>query len=145
MADFDLNDALTPRQTALLAALIAGQSLTDAARAARVSLRTAQRYTTAPAFRRALADVQAARLASVVAAAHAVGDESVRVLQAIANDPAAPASARVAAARHLDARRWRALEFGSLRAEVDQLEQRLQAREQELNLCQAITSPAASA
>ena len=127
---------LTPRQTALMTGLVEGKSLSEAARAARISERTAARYVAAEEFRRVMREVQRQRLELVVSQAHGVGDAAVEVLQQIAADPAAPASARVAAARHLDARRWRALEFGSLRAEVDEVKERLEVRERELALCQ---------
>jgi hypothetical protein len=127
-------DELKPRQAALLAGLIAGLTLEAAAKNARVSVRTAYRYANDATFRRALSQAQREALSLVVSRVHGIGDEAVRVLELIAADETVPASARVAAARHLDFRRWRALEHGSLRAEVEELRERLEVKEREAKL-----------
>lgn len=134
--------SLKPREAALLAGIIEGKSVEAAAKDAGIPTRSAYRYAASDAFKRALRECQRERLELVVARCHAIGDEAVRLLEAIASDATAPASARVAAARHLDARRWRALEFGSLRAEVDEVRERLESKERELALCQVTTSAA---
>jgi molybdenum-dependent DNA-binding transcriptional regulator ModE len=130
----DLRPHLRPRQALLLAGLMAGKGIEAAAKEAGISARTAYRYAADDAFKRALRESQRELTLWVVARAHGIGDEAIRTLEAIASDATAPASARVAAARHLDARRWRALEHGSLRAEVDEVRERLESKERELAL-----------
>lgn len=135
-------DSLKPREAALLACIVEGKSVEAAAKDARIATRTAYRYAASDAFKRALRECQRELTAVVVSRAHGIGDEAIKVLEAIASDATAPASARVAAARHLDSRRWRALEHGQLRAEVDEVRERLESKERELALSCPTTSAA---
>lgn len=133
-------EGISPRQAALLAGLIEGKGIDAAAKAARIATRTAYRWAASEPFKRALRATTREITETVVARAHGLGDGALRVLESIASDATAPASARVAAARHLDSRRWRALEHGQLRREVDEVRERLESRERELALCQTTSS-----
>ena len=130
MSDIDATSTdLSPRQSALMTSLLTGMSLDEAAKSARISVRTANRYLKNTAFRDCLRKLQQEQLTLVVTQSHGIGDKAVKVLQSISDDPTAPATARVSASRHLDARRWIALEHANLQSQLDEIRALLTNRE----------------
>ena len=130
MSDIDSTVSdLSPRQHALLTALLSGLSLEDCCKTARISVRTAGRYLKKNIFRERLVELQQQQLELVVARSHAIGDEALKILQSLSSDTKTPASARVASCRHLDGRRWTALEHGSLQNQLDEIRSMLRDRE----------------
>ncbi len=85
----------------LLAGLLAGESLVDAARAATMNERTARRRVADEEFRRRLDEGR--RETTAMLAAQIVGDAELgrTVLRTLASDESAPPSVRMNAARHL--------------------------------------------
>lgn len=124
MAD---NDKLTPAQTRAIAALLTERDTTAAAKAADVSYRTLCRWLEAPLFKAELrAASKAAVDASILRLSELTG-QAVGVLREIMLDREASAGTRVQAANIALAR------FLDLR-ELQELEERLQRIEKELNL-----------
>ena len=111
-------------------AILDTDSLEDAAKAARVSARTLRRWRKLDAFRSRLREAQDEMMTLAVARSHRIADESVTALITIRDDTRAPANARVAAARHLDARRWKADEQGNLRADVEAIKKNQEEQEE---------------
>jgi hypothetical protein len=103
---------------ALVLALARGDSQRDAARATGVGLRTITRRMSDPSF---VAAVHAERARLVQRAIGRLADSAAvfaEVLRDIANDPTAPANARVSAART-------GLEIGARLRETEEMEERV--------------------
>lgn len=115
MAD---NGGLSRREVRFIGALVASASVSDAARLASVSERSASRYLARAEVRAELARRQAGVLAHVSARLLEGMAESVEVLRELQSDERASASARVSAARAM-------LESGLKLAELVALEQRV--------------------
>jgi uncharacterized protein YjiS (DUF1127 family) len=113
---------VTPKMIAAIMALLSEPTLEAAATKARVSVRTIRRWRELEVFRDELKEAQRRALDLAVARAQAVADEAVETLVAIHKDESQPANARVAAARALDARRWKAHDVGDMSARIEELE-----------------------
>lgn len=118
-------DKLTPAQVKAVAALLASPTLKAAAEGAGLSERTVQRYMLLPHFRQALAQAESEAMAEAARRLAVDAGNAALVLKGIMNDPAAPAAARVNAARA-----WLQLtpgfrEHAQLEARISELEKRL--------------------
>jgi hypothetical protein len=82
-------------------------------------------------FREGLREAQRGALDLAIARAQVIADGAVATLEAIHKDESQPATARVAAARALDARRWKAAELGDVTERLDELEQLHRAAQRE--------------
>ena len=119
-------EELSPKQEALIAALLLAPSVADAARVAGVPHRTAKRWLALPHVRRAWLDARR----QVVDAAMLTVQTSARVAVATllaCLKPTHPASVRVRAAATLLETAIRAVEVGDLAARIDELEALLAA------------------
>src|ERR1051325_7790896 len=132
MAETDRKNELSPRMERAIAALLETNSLEDAAKAARISARTLRRWRKRDDFRARLREAQDELMMLAVARSHRIVYDSVAALIAMRDDPKFPASARFNAARHLDARRWKADEHGNLRADVEGIKSCQQEHEESL-------------
>jgi DNA-binding transcriptional MerR regulator len=115
-------NGLTPKQEAAIMALLSEPTLEAAAKRARVSVRTLRRWKNSDAFREGLRVGQRRVFDLAIARAQNIADEAVATLEAIHKDTSQPATARVAAARALDSRRWKAHDAGDLEARLEELE-----------------------
>jgi transposase len=116
------SEQVNVRQTRAIVALIEHATIGDAAAACEIGESTIRRWLASDeGFRKALRDATRRMVDGAMAHAPKAADEAVKVLESIANDAGAPHTARVAAARHLDARRLRFLDALDLRDEVEEL------------------------
>jgi hypothetical protein len=114
---------------ALIAALVAGRPVAEAAAAAGMSERTAERRLADPAFR---AELKAARDRTVEAATTALGQASTRAVRTLVALMSwrKPASIRLASARAVLDLGARFREQGELAQRIAEIEARLAAGEQ---------------
>jgi hypothetical protein len=120
----DEDRQLNVRQTRAIAALIEHATITEAAAACDIGESTIRRWLADDeAFREALRDATQRLLEHTLAHAPIAADKAVKVLEEMIANEKAPANARVAAAKYLDARRLRLLEVGDLQHRVDELEE----------------------
>jgi hypothetical protein len=82
-----------------VAAVLAEPTLDDAARAAGVATRTLRRWRAEPAFAQALEAAAGEAFDEALARVRGIAGAAVETLREVMTDPAAPASARVSAAR----------------------------------------------
>jgi len=92
-------DSLNPRQRRFVQALLVTPTITEAARQAEVSERSARRYIHNHSVRAALHEAQDDLLATVARRAVATMGEALSTLESIMIDPSAPPANRVHAAR----------------------------------------------
>jgi transposase len=112
------------RQMRVIVALIEHPTIADAAAACDIGESTIRRWLAEDeTFREALRDATQRLLEHTLAHAPMAADKGVKVLEEIAASETAPANARVAAAKYLDARRLRLIEVGDLQHRVDELEE----------------------
>jgi len=123
--DNTLRDAppkLPGKQAAALAALLAHPTVRDAARAAQVAEGTIWRYLSDPTFAAHYQEARRQATEHLIARLTADSTKAAKVLTDVAEDAAAPASARVSAARVI-------IEQALRGAELRDLVERLQAVE----------------
>ncbi len=118
---------------ALLAALIEGETVASAAKAAGVSERTAYRRLAEPDFQRDLAERRRQIVAAVSARLAAVGDSAIDTLLVLKDDEAVTASVRLSASRCLLEHLGKLAEL----ADAADVGERLSALEQELRVRRA--------
>src|SRR4051812_32578925 len=94
-----LAENLSPKQAALISALMTEATVAAAAKRAGCSARSARRWLGEPAFCGAYREARRAALDVAMARLQAAGAEFVQVLREVATDTGAPSSARVSAAR----------------------------------------------
>src|SRR3954469_10724751 len=112
-------EQLNIRQSRAIVALIEHATITDAAAACDIGESTIRRWLASDEeFRRALREATRRLLDHAIAHAPKAADDAVKTLEVIASDEKAPHTARVAASRYLDARRWRVADAIDLREEV---------------------------
>jgi hypothetical protein len=92
-------DRLSPKKRRALVALLSEPTLDAAAAAARVGVRTLRTWRSEPAFAAALETAAADAFGHALARVRGLASEAVETLHRVMRDPAAPASAKVAAAR----------------------------------------------
>jgi methylaspartate ammonia-lyase len=119
------NGRLSARQQRLAAALAAGKDVRSAAKAARISERTAYRYLNDPAVRAALSQALDDALSMATRRVVAAMTEALTTLEAVHADTKQPASARVSAARAILAAGPRLREAVDLAERVQRLEEQL--------------------
>ena len=118
--------AVTPKQEALIAALLATPTIQEAAKAAGVPEHTAHRWLRDDdAFKAAYMVARRDALRQATARLTRASSGVVNVLLQIAADKGAPASARVTACRTVLEFAYRAEELEDLSARLDALEQSL--------------------
>jgi hypothetical protein len=127
MRGFDktLSDAQTKlpgKQAAALAALLAHPTVRDAARAANVAEGTLWRYLADPAFAAHYQEARRQATEHLIARLTADSTKAAKVLIDVAEDEAAPASARVSAARAIIEQALKGAELRDLMARIDALE-----------------------
>lgn len=92
-------DSLSPRERRGLAFLIAAPSIADAARHAGISTRTFRRWLQREDFSQALTESARTAYSATIRRGQAASEQALETLLEVAADHAAPANARVAAAR----------------------------------------------
>ena len=117
-----MSENLSAHQTRALAALLVSPTISEAANSCGLHERTVRRYLEEPEFRAAYLEARRAAVSQVTAQLQAAGGETVEALRDVMGDKAAPASARVSAARAV-------LELSYRGLEVEDLERRLAALE----------------
>jgi hypothetical protein len=111
------------RETALIAALLAGETVQSAAAAIGVSKRTAYRMRDRASFQRAYSAAKSELLTGAIAALHAAGLDFVTTLRSLATDPKAQSNARVQAADRGLVALFRAHEIYELESRLSRLEE----------------------
>ena len=111
------------REGVLIAALLAGSKVEDAARLAGISRRQAQRVLKTEEFRRAFTEAKGELLAGAVGALHNFAGDFVNTLHELATDAKARGSDRVLAARHGVDLMLRSIEIVDLEERIGRLEQ----------------------
>ena len=115
---------LTPKQDALIAALLTSPTIQDAAKAVGVSETTAHRWLrTDEAFTAAYLKARRAAVGQAIARLQQLSSGAVAVLAQVASDKQAPASSRVAAASKILEVAIKAVELEDLEARIAALEQ----------------------
>ena len=117
-----LSENLSGHQSRALAALLAHPTISEAAKACGLHERTVRRYLEDSGFRAAYLEARRAVVSTATARLQATGSEAVECLRDVMKDKAAPASARVSAARTV-------LELSYRGLELEDLERRLAALE----------------
>ena len=112
------DNKLTVKQNLFVQAMLACRTIDEAARAAGIASRTADRWLTKPAVRLALAETQARTLAQVTRRLVTAMSGALDTLRDIHSNPAANIGARVSAARAI-------LDAGLKYSELVDLQERL--------------------
>jgi uncharacterized protein YggE len=114
---------LTPKQDALIAALLTSPTIQDAARTVGVSETTAHRWLrTDEAFTAVYLKARRQAVGQAIARLQQLSSGAVAVLAQVASDKQAPASARVAAASKILDTAIRAVELEDLESRITALE-----------------------
>ncbi len=117
---------MTPKQEKLLAALLESPTIQSAASSAGVSESTALRYMKEPDFITAYRDARREVVSHSITSLQAACSNAVATLCAVCDDPEAPASSRVTAAKAILETSLRAVEIDDLAARVDMLETQME-------------------
>ncbi len=124
----DATALLTPGQEAAIAALVGEPTYAKAAKAAGVGVRTLRRWIHSDAdFRQRLREARASVFDQAVRAIHLASPTAAGVLDGIAQDAAAPRTARVSAARALIHYSCRGHEMADIDGRLSELEARIDA------------------
>ncbi len=118
----DAQTKLPGKQAAALAALLAHPTVRDAARAANVAEGTLWRYLADPTFTAHYKKARRQVTEHLIARLTADSTKAAKVLIDVAEDEAAPASARVSAARTIIEQALRGAELRDLVTRIDALE-----------------------
>jgi hypothetical protein len=119
-------ERVTPKQEALIAALLTAPTIQDAARTASVAERTAHRWLHEDdAFKAVYLSARRHALRQATARLACASSGAVSVLLQIAGDKCAPAYARVTASRTILEFAYRAEELEDLAARIAALEERM--------------------
>ncbi|MHB2018692.1 MAG: hypothetical protein ACYCW6_17225 [Candidatus Xenobia bacterium] len=97
-----------------IAALLTEPSLRDAATKAGVSERTLFRWQQTPLFRERFAAARRETVRQAIAKLQAISSKAVETLEAVMDDPEAPATAKVAAAKEILGTSIKAVEMEAL-------------------------------
>jgi hypothetical protein len=119
-----LSENLSAHQSRALAALLVCPTISQAAKACGLHERTIRRYLEDWRFRAAYLEARRAVVSQATAQLQAAGAEAVEALRDVMGDKAAPASARVSAARAVLELGHRGLEDEDLAHRLEVLEQR---------------------
>jgi DNA-binding MurR/RpiR family transcriptional regulator len=115
-------EKLEAKQETALAALLAHPTVADAAKAAKVSQATLWRYMRDPKFSARYAEARADVTKHLIMRLQSDSSKAAKVLIDIAEDEAAPASARVSAARTIIEGAIKGAELHDLMARVEAIE-----------------------
>jgi hypothetical protein len=118
----DTQPKLPGKQAAALAALLAHPTVRDAARAANVAEGTLWRYLSDPTFSSHYQEARRQATEHLIARLTADSTKAAKVLIDVAEDEAAPASARVSAARAIIEQALKGAELRDLMERIDALE-----------------------
>jgi len=116
---------ITARQARLLAALLSGETMPNAARLCNVPERTARRWLTLPEFRQTLKDGQSGMVTAATRKAAGLLTRALDTLADVLDSPATTPSAKVGAARVLLEHTARLLELSDFAERLEALERRL--------------------
>jgi hypothetical protein len=132
--DKDDIDLLPERQQAALVGLLKSRSVKEAADSSGVSERTLFRFLRDPAFSEHYQRMRRQVVEAAVLRLQADASDAAQVLRDVARDSAAPAAARVSAARLTIELAYKGIEQGDLQQRIGSLEeyQRRKAEEDEL-------------
>ena len=119
---------ITLRKRRFLEALVGGRSVTEAAKLAGVSHRTAYRYLDDPDVREALATFRRAALEGLADRLRTLGQLAAQTLEEAMRDPDAAWSPRIRAAEATLTHLLRLAEYSDLEARISELERRLDGR-----------------
>ena len=111
------------RYARAIAALIVSPSVSEAAESAGIAERTLWRWMSDPEFEIAYREARQASVTAAIAKLQRTCGAAVDTLAAVMDDPAASASARVAAARCVLDTALRAIEYENLEVRIAALEQ----------------------
>jgi hypothetical protein len=117
------NGVLTPKQTALLFALMRGDKVEAAARSANISTRTATRFQKLPQFQAAMREAQDAQVNKVVEALYTQGLSMLR--RHIMADVGVTPASQVAAMRLMSDERHANKELAEIKEMMEQLKMEL--------------------
>jgi hypothetical protein len=120
-----MEPALTRRQEAFLVALLGCATIAQAATTAQIAEITAVRWLKAPAFQAAYREARRAVVQHAIAQVQQATGEAVATLRHVMQDPEAPASARVSAAKAVLDTAVKAVELEDLETRITALEQQL--------------------
>jgi len=121
----ECSQSLTSRQQRAVLALLAEPGVEKAAASVGVSQPTLWRWQQEPTFRQALAAARREAFAAATTAIAGACAEAVATLRDVATNWAAPAAARVSAARAILERAEAAIELQDLAIRLDAVEERL--------------------
>lgn len=122
-------DTIPPRWRLLLDHLLAGRTITAAAREVGVGRRTAQRWVKEPTFRRAQRDAERQALGDTTRQLARLSSHAVKTLGEVMVDPAVPAAVRVRAASEVLARHIQLRSATDLDDRLLELEDAIAARD----------------
>jgi len=111
------------RKEKALEALLEAKTLTEAAERAGIAKSTLWRWLGDPQFQAGFRERRTEITRQIVARLRVAGTRAAAVLQELADDPEAPASARVSAARAILENAFRGFELEDLEARIAGLEQ----------------------
>jgi hypothetical protein len=121
-------EKLSRKQAVLISALLTAPTLAAAAQTAGIGAVTAWRWLKEPTFQAAYREARRAVVQqALVQVQHATG-EAVATLRSVMQDPEAPASARVSAAKTILETAVKGVELEDLEARIAALEATLEAR-----------------
>jgi hypothetical protein len=118
-------EVLSANQLRAVKALIANETVSDAAKACNLARDTVYRYMRDPIFDHELKKAKRVLVNRAILSLQQSCRHAATALAAICRDEEAPPSARVAAAREILSQTMRALEIESIEARLQTLEQRL--------------------
>jgi len=113
---------LTRKQEALISALLTAPSLAAAAQTAGIGEVTAWRWLKEPTFQTAYRDARRAVVQQAITQVQQATGEAVETLRTVMQDPEAPASAKVSAAKNILDMAVKAVELEDLEARIAALE-----------------------
>ena len=116
-------EKLSRKQEAFISALLTAPTLTDAAQTAGIGEVTAWRWLKEPTFQTAYRDARRAVVQQAITQVQQATGEAVETLRSVMQDPEAPASAKVSAAKNILDTAVKAVELEDLEARITALEQ----------------------
>ena len=122
-----METALTRRQEAFLVALLGCATIAQAATSAQIAEITAVRWLKTPAFQAAYREARRQVVQHAIGQVQQATGEAVETLRSVMQDPEAPASARVSAAKAVLDTAVKAVELENLEARITALEQQARA------------------
>ena len=122
-----METALTHRQEKFMMALLACATITQAAQTVPIAEITAVRWLKEPAFQAAYRTARRHVVEHAIAQVQQATGEAVETLRSVMQDPEAPASARVSAAKAVLDTAVKAVELENLEARITALEQQAKA------------------